>query len=1043
MNLKPFIERPVLSTVISIIIVLLGLLGYFALPVTSYPDIAPPSVSISASYPGANAETVLESVITPIEEEVNGVEGMTYISSTANNDGGASINVFFEPGTDPDIAAVNVQNRVSRATANVPAEVNRTGISVRKQQNSAIMYALLRSKNPNYDQTFIQNYINIHIKPDILRINGVGNFSIFGGNDYSMRIWISPEKMTNYNLSISDITNAIGQQSQEVSAGSLGQNSGQAFEYVIKYKGRYNDVKEYENIILRARDDGSYLYLKDVANIELGAFSYSGIGQSDGYPGVPFGIFQTPGSNAQKIAEQIYTEFDKMREKLPEGMEININYDTNKFLTASFNKVKKTILEAFILVFIVVFIFLQSFRSTIIPAIAVPVAIIGTFFFLDIVGFSLNLLTLFALILAVGIVVDDAIVVVEAIHSKLEGEYDDPKEASIAAMKEISGAIISITLVMAAVFIPVTFIEGPTGVFYKQFGITLIVAILISALNALTLSPALCAILLRPHNKSEKKTFGQKFFSGFNIGFSYLTKRYIHSLRFLFRKRWIVVVLLVIAACVIYISNKNLPKGFVPNEDQGVMFMNIELPKGASLERTHSVAEELGRKVRQIEGVNSYTEFSGVNFFSGSGSSFALGFISLDDWKERKKEHLNVKSIIGQAFAVASTIPDAQIVFFTPGSVPGYGSSNGVEAQLLDQSSGSFDDLSKTASDFTQALMARPELSFVSNSFSTSFPQYQLDINIAKAQQAGVMINDLLYTIQGFIGGIYATDFNKFGKQYRVFVQSEPDDRKDISSLNSMHVRNSNGEMAPITEFVSLKRVYGPQSINRFNLYNAVTLNGNAAPGYSSGQAIKAFQEVAEETLPSNYDITFSGLSKEEIDSGNQSLLIFILSLLFIYFLLSAQYESYLLPFSVILSLLIGVAGSYFIVLIAGLENNIFFQIALIMLIGLLAKNAILIVEISLQKRKSGKTLVNAALEGAKSRLRPILMTSFAFIIGLAPLVFAQGVSSAGNHSIGTGAAGGMLIGTLIGIFVIPSLFVAFQYLHEKVANKFFNIKKK
>ncbi len=1033
--LKVFIERPVLSTVVSIIITLLGILGYTTLPVTQYPDIAPPTVQVSASYPGANAETILESVIVPIEEQINGVEGMTYVTSTASNSGSASITVYFEQGIDPDIAAVNVQNRVARANALLPSEVIRSGVLTQKRNNSALMYAALYSDNPDYDDTFIQNYFNINVKPELQRINGIGDVGAFGGKDYAMRVWIDPQKLAAYGITTNDVIAAIGEQSLEAAAGSLGQNFGESFEYVLKYKGRYKTAEEYQNIIIKALGEGQFLRLKDVAKVELDAFSYSSISRSRGYPSINFGVFQTPGSNAQEIIEKLYKEFDKLEKNFPEGVHYLINYDTNKFLTASMEKVKHTLIEAFLLVFLVVFIFLQDFKSTLIPAIAVPVAIIGTFFFLGLFGYSINLLTLFALILAIGIVVDDAIVVVEAVHAKLEEGYDSAKKASISAMSEISGAIVSITLVMAAVFIPITFIQGPSGVFYKQFGITLIIAILISAVNALTLSPALCAVFLKPHkdSKKEKKGLLSRFFIAFNAAFEATTHKYVKSLGFLIKHKWITFILIALAVVGILWANKTTPSGFVPTEDRAIVFMNMELPRGASLDRTYAITQKLYEEIGSIKGVRTASIISGRNFFSGAGSSYGMGFIILEDWDKRETDDTSVDAIVGQLFAKAATISDAKIVFFTPPSIPGFGAVEGFEMNLLDRASGSLKNLDNVANEFVGALAQRPEIGFASNSFSTDFPQLQMDIDIPKAMEAGVSVRNILSTLQGYIGGFYAADFSRFGKQFRVFVQAQPDSRKDIASLNSMFVKNNKGEMAPVSSFVSLKRVYGPQTINRFNLFNAVTVNGTAAPGFSSGDAIKAVQEVAQTDLPNNYEVAFSGITREEIASSGQAGIIFMLSILFVYFFLAAQYESYLLPFSVLLSLPIGVSGAYLFTKFAGLENNIYFQIALIMLIGLLAKNAILIVEFAIQRRHHGLPLSKAAIQGAKVRLRPILMTSFAFIFGLMPLVLAKGVGAAGNRAIGTGAVGGMFVGTVLGVFIIPVLFIIFQWLQEKV----------
>lgn len=1036
--LKTFIERPVLSTVISIILLLLGVLGLATLPVTQYPNIAPPTVQVSANYPGANAETILESVIVPIEEQINGVEGMTYITSTASNTGSATISVYFEQGIDPDIAAVNVQNRVARANSLLPAEVIRSGVVTQKRESSALMYLAAYSTNPDYDDVFIQNYLNINIKPEIQRINGVGDVNVFGAKDYAMRIWLDPSKLTSYNLTVTDVIQAIGEQSLEAAAGALGQNSGESFEYVIKYKGRYKTAEEYQDIIIKSLGSGQFLMLKDIAKVELDAFSYTSRGMARGYPGISFGIFQTPGSNAQEIINNIYTKMDDLEKDFPQGINYVVNYDTNKFLTASMNKVQTTLIEAFLLVFLVVFVFLQDFKSTLIPAIAVPVSIVGTFFFLNLLGYSLNLLTLFALLLAIGIVVDDAIVVVEAVHAKLEEGYTSAKKASISAMNEISGAIVSITLVMAAVFVPITFIQGPSGVFYEQFGVTLLVAILISAVNALTLSPALCAIFLKPVTKEgeKKKNLLERFYTAFNAGFESSTRKYVKSLRFLVAHKWITAVILIIATVSIWWANNTTPTGFVPIEDRGVIFVNIDLPQGASLDRTFQVTEDLYEIINSIEGVQSASLNSGRSFFSGAGSSYGMGFIQLEDFAERKTYETSVAGITQQLFTRTASITDARILFFTPPSIPGFGASDGFELQILDRASGSLKTLDTTATSFAAALTQRPEISYANNSFSTDFPQLQMDIDIPKAKEAGVDISGILGTLQGYIGGLYTADFSRFGKQFRVMVQAEPGDRKDVASLNSMFVRSGSGEMAPISQFVTLSRVYGPQTVNRFNLFNSVTINGSAGPGYSSGDAIKAVNEVAEQHLPANYEIAYSGITREEIASAGQAGIIFLLSIVFVYFFLAAQYESYLLPFSVLLSLPVGVAGAYLSTKFLGLENNIYFQIALIMLIGLLAKNAILIVEFAIQRRRHGLSITESAIEGARARLRPILMTSFAFILGLMPLVLAGGVGAAGNNAIGTGAVGGMLIGTLIGIFIIPVLFIVFQWLQEKVTGE-------
>jgi len=1035
--LKKFIERPVLSTVISIIIVILGILGYISLPVEQYPDIAPPTIQVNATYPGASAETILESVIIPIEEQINGVEGMTYMTSTASNNGTANITIYFDQTTDPDIAAVNVQNRVARANPLLPQEVIQTGVMTQKQQTSALMFMSVYSENKDYNATYVQNYLKINVLPAIQRVKGVGNVNVFSNQDYAMRIWLKPEKLAAYGLIPSEVTAALKEQSLEASAGALGQNDGQSFTYNIKYGGRFKTEDQYENIIIKALDNGEYLRLKDVAKIELDAQGYDSYGFTEGYPSVNMGIFQTAGSNAQEIILNIKSEMNRLEKDFPEGIKYQVNYDTNNFLTASMNKVRDTLFEAFLLVFLVVFVFLQDFRSTLIPAISVPVAIIGTFFFLNLFGYSINLLTLFALVLAIGIVVDDAIVVVEAVHAKIDHGANNAKEATLNAMHEIAGAIVSITLVMAAVFIPVTFIKGPTGVFYEQFGITLIIAILISAVNALTLSPALCALFLKGHDENEKEKSGflKRFYHRFNTGFEATIEHYGKSLRFLYKHKWITIVILLLSVAGILWTSKTTPTGFVPEEDRGIIFMNVELPAGASMDRTNMVNEEIYKKAKTISGVQGVTVISGRSLISGAGSNYGLGFVKLNDWDQRKEDDQTANAIIGKLFGIAATIPDANIIFFAPPSIPGFGLSGGFEVNLLDKSGGSFEDLDQTTQEFIGNLMKRPEIKYAQSSFNTKYPQYEMEINVPLAKKYGVSISSIFSTLQGYIGGVYASDFARFGKQYRVYMQALPEDRADKSALDELYVKTSSGEMTPITQFVNLKRVYGPQSVARFNLYNSAKISGAANSGYSTGDAIAAVNQEIQK-LPSNYEVAYSGLSREEVNAGNQTIIIFMLVVIFVYFLLAAQYESYLLPFSVIFSLPLGVFGAFFSTKMLGLENNIYFQIALIMLVGLLAKNAILIVEFAVQRRRNGESIVDAAIDGAKARLRPILMTSFAFILGLMPLVVARGVGAEGNNSIGTGAAGGMLIGTLLGIFVIPSLFILFQWLQEKVSSK-------
>ncbi|MCK7589311.1 efflux RND transporter permease subunit [Subsaxibacter sp. CAU 1640] len=1036
--LKTFIERPVLSTVISIIIVMLGAISITSLPIEEYPDIAPPTIKVAASYPGANAETVLESVIIPIEEQINGVEGMTYITSTASNNGTADITVYFDQSIDADIAAVNVQNRVARANPLLPQEVIQTGVTTQKQETSALMFLSTYTDSEEYDATFIQNYLKINVIPALQRVKGVGDVSVFSQQDYAMRVWLKPEKLAAYNLIPSDITAALREQNLEAAAGALGQNNGEAFSYVLTYSGRFKEAKQYGDIVVKALGNGEFLRLNDVATIELDAQSYAANAESLGHPAVFMGIFQTKGSNAQEIIENIKVTLDGIEKDLPKGLHIFIPYDTSLFLNASIEKVVSTLLEAFLLVFLVVFLFLQDFRSTLIPAIAVPVSIIGTFFFLSVFGYSINLLTLFALVLAIGIVVDDAIVVVEAVHAKMDQGEKNPKSATLTAMNEISGAIISITLVMAAVFIPVTFITGPTGVFYEQFGVTLIIAILISAVNALTLSPALCALVLKEHKHDEElkgKNFLQKFYARFNRGFNATVNRYGKSLEFLYRRKWVSAVLLVIAAIGIFWAAKTTPTGFVPNEDRGIVFVNIELPAGSSLDRTDVVTKKLYSKIDGMPGVVGISFIKGRSLISGSGSNYAIGFVKLKDWSERKDESLSSQATIGKLFGIASTIPEANIIFFSPPSIRGFGNSAGFEVNLLDKFGGEFTELDKVNQEFAMALMKHPEIQYAQSAFNTKYPQYEMEVNVPLAKEKGVPINSIFSTLQGYIGGVYASDFSRFGKQFRVYIQSLPEDRADVDDLNGMYVRTDSGAMTPITQFVTLKRVYGPQSVTRFNLFNSTTITGAVNPGFSTGDAIRVIDEEVQK-LPSNYTVAYSGLTREEVNAGNQTTFIFILSILFVYFLLSAQYESYLLPLAVVLSLPFGVFGAYVSTNLLGLQNNIYFQIALIMLVGLLAKNAILIVEFALQRRRNGESIVNAAIHGAKARLRPILMTSFAFILGLMPLVLAKGVGAEGNNSIGTGAAGGMLIGTILGVFVIPILFMLFQWLQEKVSSK-------
>lgn len=1032
---KRFIERPVLSTVISILIVILGVLSLTTLPIQQFPDIAPPTVVVKATYPGANAETILKSVVIPIEEQINGVENMVYMESTASNDGSATINVYFEQGTDAEIASVKVQNRVTAVNSRLPQAVLQTGVTTEKRQTSFMMFFSLYSDNPELDATFVHNYTNINIVPLLRRVKGVGSASVFGNRDYSMRVWLKPEKMAAHGVTPQEVIAAINEQNIEAAPGKFGENSSQVFEYVIRYKGKLDEIEEYENIVIRSAGNSNFLRLKDVARIELGALSYATESITQGKPGAAVAITQTAGSNAQEIIEEIHHVLEEAKKDFPSGIDYVVPYDTNEFLEASIEHVVITLLEAFLLVFLVVFLFLQDFRSTLIPAIAVPVSIIGTFFFLKLFGFSINLLTLFALVLAIGIVVDDAIVVVEAVHAKLEGGAKNAKTATVTAMNEITGAIISITLVMSAVFVPVTFLTGPTGVFYKQFALTLAIAIVISAVNALTLSPVLCALLLKPHSEeAKKKGLMNRFYSAFNTGFHVVTERYTRSVRIFTKRKWLTVIILIAFVGSTVWMFRTTSTGFIPNEDQGMIFCDITMPAGTTIDRTSAVAAEVDTVINSIDIVKERMFVNGFSLLSNTnGSSKAFAVLKLQPWADRKDAHEQVKAVLGQLYAKTAHIKDARIMFFTPPTVQGFGNSAGFEFKLQDKQNGTQDELMAQTNQFLMALNPRPEIQYALTFLNTNYPQLEMEVNVEEVKEAGISVDAIFTTMQAYYGSLYASDFNRFGKQYRVMLQAAPEDRQTKESLNNIFVQNNLGELVAISQFINLKKVNGPDLVNRFNLYNSASITGAVNPGYSTGDAINAIEEVAAEVLSSRYGYEYSGMTREEKSSGNQAILIFVLSLVFVYFLLSAQYESYILPFAILLSLPIGVFGGILFVNLAGLDNNIYFQVALIMLIGLLAKNAILIVEFALQRRRQGMSIVESAIDGAKARLRPILMTSFAFVLGLLPLVFSSGAGAIGNRSIGTGAAGGMLAGTLLGVFVIPAFFVIFQNLQEKI----------
>lgn len=1038
--LKTFIERPVLSTVISIIIVVLGIIGLTTLPVEQYPDIAPPTVQVSTFYSGANADVVMNSVIVPIEEQVNGVEGMTYMTSSASNNGQATITVYFKQGINPDIAAVNVQNLVARATPLLPSEVTSVGVTVRKQQSSTILFLALSSDNPDYDGEFIQNYANINILPQIKRVYGVGDANVYGAKDYSMRIWLKPDLMTVYKISSDEIIGALKDQNIEAAPGEIGQNSDQSFQYTLKYTGRLKTAEQFGNIVIRS-ENGHVLRVKDVANVELGSLNYTVHSRTNDAESVVIAISQTAGSNAQEVIENIQKVLDNESKMFPKGMKVTYLMNANDFLDASIEKVIHTLIEAFLLVFLVVFVFLQDFRSTLIPAIAVPVAIVGTFFFLQLFGFSINLLTLFALVLAIGIVVDDAIVVVEAVHAQLDSGEKDPKKATMAAMKEIAPAIVSITLVMSAVFIPVSFIGGTSGIFYKQFGLTLAISIVISAINALTLSPALCALFLKGHEEGhdrQKKSFLKRFYYVFNITFNAATQKYKSSLQFLGKRghRWITVAIIAISAVILVFLMKQIPTGFVPQEDGGGVMGMITLPPGASLERTDSLVAEVTTIAKSIEGVKDVTSISGVSFMSGMGSSYASMIVKMVPWNDRK---INTNDVAAQLTQKTAHIQNATFMFFGMPTLQGFGLSTGVEMQLQDRTGGDIHKFYDLTNKFLGEIKKSDKVMMAMTTFNPNFPQKQIEADIPKIKEAGLTLSKVMTSMQAYIGSMYISNFNLYGKQFRVMVQASPEYRAQMSDLDKLTIQTGSGEMAPITEFLHITDVTGPQALTRFNMFSSmsVTIIPNFYKGYSTGDVIQLVDEVTKQILPDGYGYEYSGMTREEVGTGSQTILIFGLCLIFVYLLLAALYESYILPLAVIFSLPVGLAGVFIFIFVAlmggsGIVNNIYVQISLVMLIGLLAKNAILIVEYAIQRRQQGMSIIEAAVNGAVARLRPILMTSFAFIFGLMPLMFASGAGAIGNRSIGISAIGGMFIGTMIGVLVIPSLYIIFQTIQDK-----------
>ena len=1116
MKLDRFINRPVLSTVISILIVILGLIGLATLPITQYPDIAPPTVSVRATYQGANAQTVLNSVIAPLEDQINGVENMMYMTSSASNNGSAEISIYFKQGTDPDMAAVNVQNRVSMAQGLLPAEVTKVGVTTQKRQTSMLMVFSIYDEKDQYDIEFLENYANINLIPEVKRVNGVGDATVLG-QDYSMRIWLKPDVMAQYKLIPNDVAGALAEQNIEAAPGQFGERGNQSFQYTIRYKGRLQQPEEFENIVIKALENGEVLRLKDIADIELGRLSYNFNNTVNGHKAVSCIVYQMAGTNATQTISDLEEVLGKASETLPSGLKINIAQSANDFLFASIHEVIKTLIEAFILVFIVVYIFLQDMRSTLIPAIAIPVALIATFFVLQLIGFSINLLTLSAMVLAIAIVVDDAIVVVEGVHAKLDQGYKSARTASIDAMSELGGAIISITLVMMSVFVPVSFMGGTAGTFYRQFGLTMAIAIGFSALNALTLSPALCAIFLKPHNsdatmkerigvatKEARKImiaryvdsigrmmrpgltllfttiailgmiFGlfsfenhpvlclvmivisvlalagmttDKFKHSFNASYDSILGKYKKQVLRFIQKKWLSGGIVVGSIVLLMVFMNITPTGMVPNEDTGTIMGVVTLPPGTSQERAMEVLNRVDSLVAADPAVESRTVISGFSFIGGQGPSYGSLIIKLKNWEERSTMQNSTVVYATLFMRAQKIIKEAQVLFFAPPMIPGYSASSDIELNMQDKTGGDLNHFFDVVNDYTAALEARPEINSAKTSFNPNFPQYMLDIDAATCKKAGLSPSDILSTMQGYFGGLYASNFNSFGKMYRVMIQAEPNATKNLESLSSIKVRNGN-EMAPITQFVSVKKVYGPDIISRFNLYTSMKVMVAPASGYTSGQALAAIAEVAKENLPAGFAYELGGMAREEAEtSGSTTGLIFVLCFVFVYLLLSAQYESYILPLSVLLSVPFGLLGSFLFVsgigslgnipalkmILGTMSNDIYMQIALIMLMGLLAKNAILIVEFALDRRKMGMSITWAAVLGAAARLRPILMTSLAMIVGLLPLMFASGAGANGNRTLGTSAIGGMLIGMILQIFIVPALFVAFQYLQEKV----------
>lgn len=1035
MKLRTFIDRPILACVISVLILMLGLISLFNLPMEQYPDIAPPTVMVSTSYTGANAETVQKSVIVPLEEAINGVENMTYMTSTSTNNGSGSITVYFKQGTDPDMATINTKNRVSEAEGLLPAEVTKVGVTVEKRQNSTLKILTLYSPDNSYDQTFINNYFKINIEPRLSRITGVGNVNVMGG-DYAMRIWLNPQVMAQYSLVPDDVISALGDQNVEAATGTLGEDSENTYQYTLKYRGRYETSEEFGNIVIKSLANGEVLRLKDIAKVELGAQSYAYNSEINGHPGATCMISQTAGSNANEIIQEIDKLTEEISKELPKGLVLSDLMSTKDFLDASIHEVVKTLIEAILLVILVVYVFLQSVRSTIIPAVSIIVSLIGTFAFLYLAGFSLNLLTLFALVLVIGTVVDDAIVVVEAVQAKFDEGERSPYKATTGAMDGIAAAIVTTSLVFMAVFIPSSFMGGTSGTFYMQFGLTMAVAVGISAINALTLSPALCALIMTPHidtTTGQKLSFSTRFHHAFEAPFNRLILRYKNGVKWFFRRKWVVGTALVASMALLAVLMKTTKTGLVPDEDMGCIFMNVTTPPGSSLSQTIKAMSEVENSIKDIPQIMSYSNVSGYSMMGGQAPSGGMLIIRLKPWEERPEKKDEINAVIAEIYKRTANIKSAKLFVFAQPTIMGYGMGSGFELYVQDRAGGDINTLQKYTTDFIAALNQRPEIQMAYTSFDTKFPQYTVEVDAARCQRAGITTTDVLSVLSGFIGGNYSSNLNRFSKLYRVMVQADKVYRLDKDALNNMFVRTSSGEMAPIGQFVTLTKVYGTETLTRFNLYNSIQVNGLPADGYSTGEAIATIEEVAKQTLPVGYGYEFGGITREEAGSGSNTIIIFAICIIFVFLILCALYESIFVPLAVMLSVPFGLMGSFLFAKMWGLENNIYMQTGLIMLIGLLAKTAILLTEYASARRRQGMTIAQAAVSAAGVRLRPILMTALTMIIGLLPLVFASGAGANGNISLGVGTVGGMIVGTLALLFVVPTLFIVFQTLQEKL----------